>query len=117
VGRGSKERRIYMADAAFAKLLFLEAKGPPNPDGSADDIVLSRADGVIFERVRGMRQDDVFEFDERFLPFVNQAPIVVLLDEVHEELVGGFVRRGGEDRRLRARPWRTNEANRRPAGA
>ncbi len=71
-----------MADAAFAKLLFLEAKEIQDPDG-ADELLVSRGDGVIFERIR-MRKDDVFEFD-RFLPFVNQAPIDVVLHEVNEE--------------------------------
>jgi hypothetical protein len=81
VGRGSKERRIDMA--TFAKLLFLEAKRIRDPDG-ADELFVSRGDGGIFEQIR-MRKDDVFEFDERFLPFVNQEPIDVVLNEVNEE--------------------------------
>jgi hypothetical protein len=73
-----------MADAGFAKLLFLEAKVIRDPDG-ADEIVVSRADGVSFERIR-MGKDDVFEFDDdRLLPFLpNQAPIDVVLTEVNE---------------------------------
>jgi hypothetical protein len=49
VGRGSKERRIDMA--AFAKLLFLEAKRIQDPDG-ADELFVSRGDGGIFEQIR-----------------------------------------------------------------
>ncbi|WP_432196903.1 hypothetical protein [Streptomyces sp. bgisy027] len=71
-----------MADAAFAKLLFLEAKRVQDPDG-ADEVLVSRGDGGTFEKVR-MREGDVFEFDERFVPFVNQAPIDVVLHEVNE---------------------------------
>ncbi|MGC9494800.1 hypothetical protein [Streptomyces sp. WG7] len=71
-----------MADAAFAKLLFLEAQRVQDPDG-ADEIVISRGDGGVFEKIR-LRKGDVFEFDERFVPFVNQAPIDILLHEVNE---------------------------------
>ena len=71
-----------MADAAFAKLLWLEAEEVRDPDG-ADEILVSSSN-VNFERIR-MRKDDVFEFDERFLPFVNQEPIDVVLNEVNEE--------------------------------
>ncbi|MFJ8016741.1 hypothetical protein [Streptomyces sp. NPDC096339] len=71
-----------MGDAAFAKLLFMEAKRVQDPDG-ADEILVSRGDGVTFEQVR-MREGDVFEFDERFVPFVNQAPIDIVLHEVNE---------------------------------
>jgi hypothetical protein len=71
-----------MADAAFAKLLFLEAKRVQDPDG-ADEILVGRGDGGTFEKVR-MRVGDVFEFDERFVPFVNQAPIDVVLHELNE---------------------------------
>jgi hypothetical protein len=82
-----------MAAAAFAKLLFLEAKRIQDPDG-ADELFVSRGDGGVFEQIR-MRKDDVFEFDSsRLLPFVNQAPIDVVLHEVNEEtdqvnLLGG----------------------------
>ena len=69
--------------AAFAKLLFLEAKRIQDPDG-ADELFVSRGDGGIFEQIR-MRKDDVFEFDERFLPFsFNQEPIDVILHEVNQ---------------------------------
>ena len=51
-----------MAAAAFAKLLWLEAKEVRDPDG-ADEIVVSSG-GLQFKRIR-MRKDDVFEFDER----------------------------------------------------
>jgi len=71
-----------MADAHFAKLLFLEAKEIGDPDG-ADELFVSRGDGVIFEQTR-MSKGDVFEFDERFLPFVNQAPIDVVLHELNQ---------------------------------
>ncbi|MEY2228975.1 hypothetical protein [Streptomyces sp. BF23-19] len=71
-----------MAGAAFAKLLFLEAKRVQDPDG-ADEILVGRGDGGTFEKVR-MRVGDVFEFDERFVPFVNQAPIDIVLHEVNE---------------------------------
>jgi hypothetical protein len=88
-----------MATAAFAKLLFLEAKEIGDPDG-ADELVVSRGDGGILERIR-MRKDDVFEFDGRFLPFVNQAPIAVELREVNEQtdqvtFIGGAVIVAGE---------------------
>ncbi|MFF3429850.1 hypothetical protein [Streptomyces sp. NPDC002602] len=36
-----------------------------------------------FEKVR-MREGDVFEFDGRFVPFVNQAPIDVVPHEANE---------------------------------
>jgi hypothetical protein len=69
--------------AAHAKLLWLEAKKVRDPDG-ADEIVVSRRDGVVFERVR-LRKDEVFTFDNRFLPFLpSQAPIEVVLTEVNE---------------------------------
>ncbi|MET7665595.1 hypothetical protein ABZT45_41260 [Streptomyces sp. NPDC005356] len=71
-----------MASAAFAKLLFMEAKRIQDPDG-ADEIIVSRGDGGVFERVR-MRLGDVFEFNERFVPFVNQEPIDILLHELNE---------------------------------
>jgi hypothetical protein len=72
-----------MADAGFAKLLGLEAKVIRDPDGT-DEIVVGRADGVSFERIR-MRKDEVFTFDDRLLPFLpNQAPIDVVLTEVNE---------------------------------
>ncbi|MER6026558.1 hypothetical protein [Streptomyces sp. NPDC001851] len=71
-----------MADAAFAKLLSLEAKRIQDPDG-ADEILVSRGDGGVFERLR-MRVGDVFEFDERFVPFVDGAPIDIVLHEVNE---------------------------------
>jgi hypothetical protein len=45
-----------MAAAAFAKLLWLEAKEVRDPD-SADEIVVSSG-GLQFERIR-MRKDDV----------------------------------------------------------
>jgi hypothetical protein len=69
--------------AGHAKLLWLEAKKIRDPDG-ADEIVVSRKDGVIFERVR-LRKDEVFEFDNRLLPFLpSQVPIEVVLTEVNE---------------------------------
>jgi hypothetical protein len=70
--------------ATFAKLLFLEAKQIRDPDG-ADEIVVSRQDGVIFERIR-LRKDEVFTFDDdRLLPFrPDQSPVVVILNEVNE---------------------------------
>jgi hypothetical protein len=69
--------------ANFAKLLFLEAKKIRDPDG-ADEIVVSREGGVIFERIR-LRKDEVFTFDNRLLPFApGQSPIVVVLTEVDE---------------------------------
>ncbi|MEU0739144.1 hypothetical protein [Streptomyces sp. NPDC006134] len=71
-----------MANAAFAKLLSLEAIRVQDPDG-ADEILVSRGGGVVFEKVR-MRKGDVFEFDERFVPFVNQEPIDIILHEVDE---------------------------------
>ncbi|GGW55767.1 hypothetical protein GCM10010503_36080 [Streptomyces lucensis JCM 4490] len=71
-----------MTDAAYAKLLWLEAKRVQDPDG-ADEITVSRGDGGVFERIR-MRQGDVYEFDERFVPFVNQEPIDIVLHEVNE---------------------------------
>ncbi|MEU8777087.1 hypothetical protein [Streptomyces sp. NPDC048606] len=71
-----------MAAAAFAKLLFLEAKRVQDPDG-ADEILVSRGDGGTFDMAR-LREGDVFEFDERFVPFVNQAPVDILLHEVNE---------------------------------
>lgn len=40
-------------------------------------------DGGVFEQVR-MRKGDVFEFNERFVPFVNQAPIDIILQELKE---------------------------------
>jgi hypothetical protein len=80
-----------MADAGFAKLLTMQAVRVRDPDG-ADEIQVSRGDGVIFERIR-MRKGDVFEFDDdRLLPFVNQAPIDVVLFEVDEN--------GPDDRRV-----------------
>ncbi|MFD8799995.1 hypothetical protein [Streptomyces atroolivaceus] len=72
-----------MTQAAFAKLLWLEAKKIQDPDG-ADEILVGRGDGGIFERVR-MRQGDTYTFDERFVPFVNQAPIDIVLHEVDEQ--------------------------------
>lgn len=73
-----------MADAGFAKLLFLQAIKVRDPDG-ADEIQVSRGDGVIFEQIK-MRQDDVFTFDDdRLLPFrPNQAPVRVVLGEVDQ---------------------------------
>ncbi|MEU4729598.1 hypothetical protein [Streptomyces sp. NPDC023588] len=71
-----------MANAAFAKLLTLEAKRIQDPDG-ADEILVGRGDGGAFEKVR-MRKGDVFNFNERFVPFVNQAPIDVELHELNE---------------------------------
>jgi hypothetical protein len=38
---------------------------------------MSRADGVIFERIPSMRKDGVFEFDDRLLPFDRQVEIVL----------------------------------------
>jgi hypothetical protein len=82
-----------MADAGFAKLLTMQAVTVRDPDG-ADEIQVSRSDGVIFERVR-MRKGDVFEFDDdRLLPFRDQAPIDVVLFEVDEN--------GPDDRRIGA---------------
>ncbi len=72
-----------MAEAAFAKLLFLEAKRIGDPDGT-DELLVSRGDGGIFEQIR-MRQDDVFEFDNRFLPFAGQPAIDVVLHERNEQ--------------------------------
>ncbi|UCM88496.1 hypothetical protein [Streptomyces marincola] len=71
-----------MANAAFAKLLYLEAQRTQDPDG-ADEIVISRGDGGVFEKVR-LRKGEFYEFDERFVPFVNQAPIDILLHEMDE---------------------------------
>ncbi|MFH0518337.1 hypothetical protein ACHBTE_14295 [Streptomyces sp. M41] len=71
-----------MAAAAFAKLLFLEAKRVQDPDG-ADEILVGRGDGGTFEKVR-MRDGDVFEFDERFVPFSGQPSIDVVLHELNE---------------------------------
>jgi hypothetical protein len=72
-----------MADAGFAKLLTMQAVTVRDPDG-ADEIQVSRGDGVIFER-RRMRKGEVFEFDDdRLLPFRDQAPIDVVLFEVDE---------------------------------
>ncbi|WP_129840173.1 hypothetical protein [Streptomyces sp. RFCAC02] len=71
-----------MSNAAFAKLLWLEAKRIQDPDG-ADEIIISRGDGGVFEKVR-MRVGDVYEFDERFVPFVNQEPIDIILHEWNE---------------------------------
>jgi hypothetical protein len=72
-----------MADAGFAKLLFMQATSVRDPDG-ADEIQVSRADGVIFERIR-MRKGEVFTFDDdRLLPFRDQAPIDLVLFEVDE---------------------------------
>jgi hypothetical protein len=80
---GRRGKEDVMADAAFAKLLFLEAKRIQDPDG-ADELFVSRGDGGIFEQIR-MRKDDVFEFDERFLPFSGQPAIDVVLHEVNEQ--------------------------------
>ncbi|MET8631089.1 hypothetical protein ABZW30_46680 [Kitasatospora sp. NPDC004669] len=70
-----------MTDAAFAKLLSLEAKRIPDPNGV--DVLVGRGDGGTFDRLK-MREGDAFEFDERFVPFVNQAPIDIVLHELHE---------------------------------
>ncbi len=74
--------------AHHAKLLWLEAKKVRDPDG-ADEIVVSRRDGVIFERIR-LRKDEVYTFDNRLLPFnSSQAPIEIVLTEVDERTQQG----------------------------
>jgi hypothetical protein len=81
-----------MPDAGFAKLLFMTAVEVRDPDG-ADEIQVSRADGVIFEQIR-IRKGEGFTFDDdRLLPFKpNQAPIDVVLFEVDEN--------GPDDRKI-----------------
>ena len=69
--------------AYYAQLLWLEAKKTRDPDG-ADEIVVSRQDGPIFDRIR-LRKDEVFTFNNRLLPFLpDQTPIMVVLTEVDE---------------------------------
>ncbi len=83
-----------MADANYAKMLWLQANTVRDHDG-ADEIQVSRADGVIFERLR-MRPGDVYSFDDdRLLPFNrSQAPIDIEVFEVDET--------GPDDRRIGA---------------
>ncbi|MFF4582123.1 hypothetical protein ACFY15_27625 [Streptomyces sp. NPDC001373] len=71
-----------MAEASYAKLLWLEAKRIQDPDG-ADEIQISRGDGGIFERIQ-MRQGDVYEFNERLIPFDGTPQIDIILREVNE---------------------------------
>ena len=70
-----------MADAAFAKLLFLQAKVVRDPDRQ-DDISIGRGDGGIFDRAK-LAADEVFAFsNDRLIPFQpNGAPIVIDLFE------------------------------------
>ena len=73
--------------ANFLKLKFLEAKKVRDPDG-ADEIVVSRGDGGVIDSLR-IRKDDVHTFvdglgHDRLLPYVNQAPIEIVLTEVDE---------------------------------
>jgi hypothetical protein len=70
--------------ATFAKLLFVEAVKVKDADGR-DEIVFSRADGVIFDRAN-LRAGDFFEFDDdRLLPFKSdQSPVSVRFTEVNE---------------------------------
>lgn len=70
-----------MTDAAFAKLLSLEANRISNPNGV--DVLIGRGDGGVFDKAQ-MREGDVFEFDERFVPFVDQRPIDIVLHELNE---------------------------------
>lgn len=80
-----------MAEAGFAKLLFMQAISVRDPDG-ADEIQVSRGDGVIFERIR-MRKGETFTFDDdRLLPFRDQGPIDIVLFEVDEN--------GPDDKRI-----------------
>jgi hypothetical protein len=78
----------------LAKLITLTALQTQDGDGS-DELVMSRGDGVIFERI-SLRTNEEFAFDERFLPFDSQVEIV--LTEVdsesqqHQNLGSVFIR-------------------------
>lgn len=79
----------------LAKLISLTARQTQDADGT-DELVMSRANGVIFERMV-MSRDDEFDFDaDRLLPFDNQVEIV--LTEVdpesqqHQNLGSVFIR-------------------------
>jgi hypothetical protein len=79
----------------LAKLISLTALQTQDADGT-DELVISRADGVMFERI-SMRKDDEFDFDnDRLLPFDQQVEIV--LTEVdpeshqHQNLGSVFIR-------------------------
>ena len=62
--------------ALLAKLISLTALQTQDADGT-DELVMSRAGGVIFER-RSMRKDDEFAFDDdRLLPFDQQVEIIL----------------------------------------
>jgi hypothetical protein len=78
----------------LAKLITLTALQTQDRDGS-DELVMSRGDGAIFERI-SLRRKQEFTFDERFLPFDSQVEIV--LTEVdaesqqHQNLGSVFIR-------------------------
>jgi len=78
----------------LAKLLTLSAIKTQDADGT-DELVMSRAGGVIFERF-SLRRGEEFEFDERFVPFDQSVGIV--LTEVdretqqHQDLGTVFIR-------------------------
>ena len=60
----------------LAKLISLKALQTQDADGT-DELVVSRAGGVIFERI-SMRKDEVFEFDDdRLLPFEQEVEVVL----------------------------------------
>lgn len=66
----------------LAKLIWLKVQRTQDADG-VDELVMSRADGGIFERLT-LRTGDVFEFDrDRLIPFNQQVEIV--LTEVDRE--------------------------------
>jgi hypothetical protein len=80
--------------ALLAKLITLTALQTQDGDGS-DELVMSRGDGAIFERI-SLRRDKEFAFDDRLLPFDGQVEIV--LTEVdpesqqHQNLGSVFIR-------------------------
>ena len=78
----------------FAKLLTLSAIQTQDSDGT-DELVMSRAGGVIFERL-SLSTGEEFEFDNRLVPFDQSVGIV--LTEVdretqqHQDLGTVFIR-------------------------
>jgi hypothetical protein len=59
----------------LAKLISLTALQTQDADGT-DELAMSRAGGVIFERI-SMSKDEEFAFDDRLLPFDQQVEIVL----------------------------------------
>jgi hypothetical protein len=94
--------------ALLAKLITLTALQTQDGDGS-DELVMSRGDGAIFERI-SLAANEEFAFDERFLPFDSEVEIV--LTEVdsesqqHQNLGSVFIRADENNRGERTQQYR-----------